>query len=70
MLRLKKYILPYFGFIGFTMFVKLMGAVLDAPMADALYTAISTDTGCFRFSNTTAHTFQAAAACAAAAHPS
>ena len=29
MIRLKKYILPYFGFISFTMFVKLMGAVLE-----------------------------------------
>ncbi len=42
----------------------LMGAVLDEPMADALYTAISTDTGCFRYANTTPDTFLAAAECA------
>ena len=41
-----------------------MGAELDAPMADALYTAISTDTGCFRYANTQSHTFEVAAACA------
>ena len=41
-----------------------MGAALDEPMADALYTAISTDTGCFRYANTTAETFEVAAYCA------
>ena len=41
-----------------------MGATLDKPMAEALYTAVSTDTGCFRYANTTAHTFRTAAACA------
>lgn len=39
---------------------------MDKDTADALYVAISTDTGCFRFSNTTEHTFLAAAACKAA----
>ena len=39
---------------------------LDQPTADALYVATSTDTGCFRFSNTTDHTFLVAAACAGA----
>ena len=39
---------------------------MDEKIADALYVAISTDTGCFRFANTTAHTFITAAACAAA----
>ena len=29
MLRLKKYILPYLGFISFTMLIKLLGAVLE-----------------------------------------
>ena len=29
MIRLKKYILPYFGFITFTMLIKLLGAVLE-----------------------------------------
>ena len=43
-----------------------MGAELDIPMANALYTAISTDTGCFRYANTTSDTFAAAAACAKA----
>ncbi len=41
-----------------------MGATLDAPMAEALYTAVSTDTGCFRYANTTDRTFEVAAACA------
>lgn len=31
---------------------------LDNFIADCLYTAISTDTGCFKFSNATAHTFK------------
>lgn len=43
-----------------------MGAELDIPMANALYTAISTDTGCFRYANTTADTFAVASACAKA----
>ena len=42
-----------------------MGAKLDEQMADALYTAISTDTGCFRYANTTENTFRVAADCAA-----
>lgn len=42
-----------------------MGVELDSKIAKALYVAVSTDTGCFRFANTTAHTFQVAAACAA-----
>ena len=43
-----------------------MGAELDIPMAEALYTAVSTDTGCFRYANTTASSFRVAADCAAA----
>ena len=42
----------------------LMGVHLDKPMANALYTAISTDTGCFRYANTTAKTLECAAYCA------
>ena len=42
-----------------------MGVRLDKPMAEALYTAVSTDTGCFRYANTNAHAYQVAAACAA-----
>ncbi len=41
-----------------------MGVKLDEDMAKALYTAISTDTGCFRYANTTPHTFCTAAVCA------
>ena len=41
--------------------LEAMGAEFDADMADALYIAISTDTGCFRYSNTTANTLRAAA---------
>ena len=41
-----------------------MGAKLDAAMANALYTAVSTDTGCFRYANTRPDTFRVAAACA------
>ncbi len=43
-----------------------LGQTPDAKTAEALYVATSTDTGCFRFSNTTDHTFRVAAACAAA----
>ena len=42
-----------------------MGVSLTKDMAWRLYIAISTDTGCFRYANTTAHTYQVAAACAA-----
>lgn len=38
-----------------------MKIVPDEYMASALYTAISTDTGCFRYSNTCKSTFEAAA---------
>ena len=41
-----------------------MGVSLDEPMGIALYTAISTDTGCFRFANTQSHTLEVAARCA------
>ena len=44
--------------------LSLAGVQLDKPMANALYTAISTDTGCFRYANTTAETFEVAAYCA------
>ena len=42
---------------------------LDKETAEAIYVAVSTDTGCFRFSNTTDHSFLVAAACAAAGAP-
>lgn len=43
-----------------------MGFRLDKAMAEALYTAVSTDTGCFRYANTTAHSLRTAADCAQA----
>lgn len=43
-----------------------LGVKLDKAMAEALYTAVSTDTGCFRYANTTAHSLRTAAACAEA----
>lgn len=39
---------------------------MDEEIANAIYVGTSTDTGCFRYSNTTAHTFLTAAACTAA----
>lgn len=42
----------------------MLGARLDVPMANALYTAVSTDTGCFRYANTTGRSFALAASCA------
>ncbi len=36
---------------------------MDKAIAEAIYTAVSTDTGGFRYANTTAHSFQTAAAC-------
>ena len=43
-----------------------MGAEPDEKMAEAVYVGVSTDTGCFRFANTNAHTFDVAADCTAA----
>lgn len=40
-----------------------LGIAMSQEMADALYIAVSTDTGCFRYSNTTARTLRTAAAC-------
>jgi phosphoesterase RecJ-like protein len=41
--------------------IRALGADVSRTAADALYTAIVTDTGSFRFSNTDARTFRAAA---------
>ena len=41
----------------------LMGVEMDIPIAEALYIGLSTDTGCFRYANTTPHTYRTAAAC-------
>lgn len=43
-----------------------MGAAMDGKIGEAVYVGASTDTGCFRFANTTAHTFETAAKCAKA----
>lgn len=43
-----------------------LGVTLDKRIAEAIYVGTSTDTGCFRYANTTAHTFATAAACAQA----
>ena len=40
--------------------ISLLGAELDLYLAQCLYTAIATDTGCFKFSNTTSRTFSVA----------
>jgi phosphoesterase RecJ-like protein len=42
---------------------------LSAETATAIYTAVSTDTGCFAFANTTANTFRIAALTASAGAP-
>ena len=44
--------------------LELMEAPRQAEVLDRIYVGLSTDTGCFRFANTTAHTFRVAAACA------
>ena len=46
--------------------IPLLGAAPDKAMAEALYVAISTDTGCFRYSNVSDNTFRCAAWCVAA----
>ena len=43
-----------------------MGVQMDSAIAEAVYVGVSTDTGCFRYANTTAHTFAVAARCASA----
>lgn len=41
--------------------LKCMNVNIDKAIAECIYVAISTDTGCFRYSNTTAKTFRVAA---------
>jgi len=41
--------------------IKILGVTLDKYMADCIYTGISTDTGCFRYSNTSSRTHRIAA---------
>ena len=44
----------------------ILGIQMDKEIATAVYVGTSTDTGCFRFANTTAHSFMIAAICAQA----
>lgn len=44
----------------------MLGVTLDEDMADAIYVGVSTDTGCFRYANTNAHSFLVASVCAQA----
>ena len=44
-----------------TDWMEVLGVEIDADIANCLYTGLSTDTGCFRFTNTTAKTHAAAA---------
>lgn len=41
--------------------IKLLGAEMDKDMANAVYTGICTDTGCFKFTNVTSNTMRIAA---------
>lgn len=41
--------------------IKQLGVEIDKTIADALYVAVSTDTGCFQYANTTSETLRAAA---------
>lgn len=41
--------------------LKCMGVTLTKDIAECIYIAVSTDTGCFRYANTTAKTFRTAA---------
>lgn len=43
--------------------IRGLGVAFTKDMADAVYTAVATDTGCFRFDNTTADSHRVAAAC-------
>ena len=46
----------------------LLEVGIDAPIANALYTAVSSDTGCFRYANTTGRSFALASVCADASN--
>ena len=43
--------------------LKWMGVRPDRAISEAVYVGVSTDTGCFRYANTTDHTFSVAAEC-------
>ena len=44
--------------------LEILGVRPQGNILDAVYVGLSTDTGCFRFANTTAHTFHVAEVCA------
>lgn len=46
--------------------LRMMGVKADRAIGEAVYVGVSTDTGCFRYANTNAHTFAVAAECARA----
>ncbi len=46
--------------------LRMMGVKADQAIGEAVYVGVSTDTGCFRYANTNAHTFAVAAECARA----
>ena len=46
--------------------LNMMGVKMDKAIGEAVYVGVSTDTGCFRYANTNAHTFAVAAECARA----
>ena len=46
--------------------LELMGVQMDKTIGEAVYVGVSTDTGCFRYANTSDHTFAVAAKCAKA----
>ena len=41
--------------------IPMLGAAFDKVMATCIFTGITTDTGCFRYRNTTADSFRIAA---------
>lgn len=41
--------------------IRALGVEMDAPMADGIYTGLTTDTGCFRYANVTSYTHRYAA---------
>ena len=41
--------------------IKALGVDIDKKMADCLYTGITTDTGCFKYSSATSNTYRSAA---------
>ncbi len=43
--------------------INMMNISIDKSIANAIYSAVSTDTGCFKFSNVTSRTLRVAASC-------